>query len=408
MTTKQPFDLVIIGGGLAGATLALALANQPLKIAVVEAKDEIAPHSSPDERALALTFASALIFKHLNLWPAISAKATPIHRVHVSDTQHFHQVRMTAAELNTPALGYVTLAQTLLTTLQTQARQNPNITWICPAQLQHVERRNTGYDLQLSTAHGNHSLHARLLIAADGSDSVTRRCLGINITQQESTQMALTCRVKAAEHHGIAFERFSASSILAALPLANQERVVIWTLPEREAKQLLQLDAGDFQKKLQHAWGYRLGRISEVFSRRAFPLHSMQANQTVLPGAVLLGNAAHTLHPVAAQGFNLTLGDIATLAEVITDALATGKNPGDLSVLEVYQQRRHLEQKQLKWGTDGLVTLFSSTLFPAIVSRNIGLFGLTMLPPLRRAFAKKAMGLLGRLPKLVSGTPLTS
>ncbi len=402
MRQENTFDLVIVGGGLAGASLALALVDQPLKIAVIEAKDEL----RPDDRALALSFSSALILKNIGIWTAIAPQATPILSVHVSDANHFNRVRMTAAELNTPALGYVILAQAILNHVQQQVRQRSEITWICPAQLQAAQRSDSGYELQLATAQGDRTVHTRLLVAADGSDSPTRQCLGITTSQQEYPEMAVSCRITAAEHHGVAFERFSPAGILAALPVAPQERVVIWTVPRAKAEQLLQMDSQAFQETLQQAWGYRLGAIRQVMSRRAFPLRSMKANQSILPGALLLGNAAHTLHPVAAQGFNLTLRDIAVLAEVIANAVSAGKNPGDLSVLEEYQQRRSAEQQQLLWATDGLVSLFSSTWLPFVLGRNMGLLGLTVLPPLKRVFAKKAMGLSGALPKLVRGVAL--
>ncbi len=397
------YDVLIVGGGLVGITLALALANQPIKVGIIESTDinKIATNRKEEGPALALSKASCNIFNTLGLADNIQSVATAIKSVHVSSAQHFGITQFWAKDLHMEALGQVIPAPSLLNALRTAVLKKNHIDLISPAQLAYLQRSHTGYNVTIKTAAGESLLSTRLLVAADGSESLVRRLLGITVKTWDHDQVALmaTLKVSGNSPH-MAYERFSKLGPLAALPLPDHQYALVWVLETAHAQLLHSQPDAKFLQELQRAWGYRLGRLLEVAHRRAVPLRSLCALQQITPGAVLLGNAAHTLHPIAAQGLNLSLRDTAALAQVIVEAIAVGQDLASLTVLEKYLAWRQPEQMRVLHFTHALNNIFSSTLLPVKLTRNLGLCSLGMASPVKHWLAKQAMGLSGNLPKL--------
>ncbi|HVV68105.1 MAG TPA: FAD-dependent monooxygenase [Gammaproteobacteria bacterium] len=400
----EKYDVLVIGGGLVGATLALALADQPIKIGIVESSNIYQSTNQKNQPALALSKASVNILSTLGLSVALQAVATTINTVHVSSVGQLGQTRISAADIRLDSLGQVIPAQSLLTVLRDAVRKKSHIKWLSPAHLQHLERTDTGYRVAVKMGEDVTTLDTNLLVAADGSDSLVRNLLGIAVKTWNPLQTALTAILTTSQpHQGIAYERFAQSGPLAALPLPGQQYALVWVLSTAQSQKLYQQDDAAFLRGLQQAWGYRLGRILQVENRQALKLHSLCALQQVAPGAVLLGNAAHTLHPIAAQGLNLSLRDTAALAQILIEAIKAGQNPGALMVLEKYRAWREPEQTRVLRFTEALNNIFSSTFLPVKLARNAGLCGLGMMSPIRNMLAKQAIGLSGKMPKLICG-----
>ncbi len=404
---NRSFDVLIVGGGLVGISLALALANQPIKIGIVEAKDPASLLAGDDDRALALALGGCRIFETMGLWSKIKNKATPIEQIHVSDRGRFGATRFSAAEQGFPAFGYVVSAHALMQILNKELQAHPHIAWIAPAKLQKLHYQNDHHTVTLQSQNEPQQLTAQLIIGADGSHSAVRNFLKLPVDTWDYGQSAIFTRVTLTRsHHNIAYERFTETGPLAMLPLADQQSAVVWTVPSEKADEFVQMDDAVFLTQLQKKFGYRLGRLHQIEKRRVFPLHLLQCKQPIAPGAVLIGNAAHTLHPIAAQGFNLGLRDAAILAQIITDAAAAKQNLGALTLLKKYQQWRHNDQRQIVRFTHGIVRLFSNEIFPLTIARNLGLLGLDVAPFAKQFFTRRTMGLAGRLSKLACGVGL--
>lgn len=399
------FDVLIIGGGVVGNALALALAHTPLKIGVVEAQPQSAENMaepSRDERAIALTNASIRIFESLKIWENIKPYATPIHQVHVSDAGHFGSTKFSATDLGFSTFGYVVPAHILTDSLQAQVLSAAQLTPIYSAKLEALTAHQIGYSVQIRLPDETRTLYARLLVGADGAQSLTRKLLNLSVKQVDYHQMALVAKVRVSKPHaGVAYERFTPAGPLAALPISDHHFVIIWTGPTRQMEQQQELSDEALQSKLQKMWGYRLGRILSIETRQTFPLRSVFAENQVCPGAILLGNAAHTLHPVAAQGLNLSLKDMAVLVDKMLEAISLHQDPTRFALLETYMETRQKDQKSVMRFTNNLLQLFSQELSPIVFARNAGLSSLNILPFAKKMFVKRAMGLAGRLPSLM-------
>ncbi|MDH3647926.1 MAG: 2-octaprenyl-6-methoxyphenyl hydroxylase [Gammaproteobacteria bacterium] len=397
-------DILIVGGGMVGASLAAALGPLSYSVTVVEASPPRDPgQPSYDDRATALSWGSRRILETLGLWEELEPAATAIHDIHVSDRGQFGVTRLSHREQNVPALGYVVENRALGKVLW-RAMEQARTDVLCPASVESVTTVAEHADVTARHEDGTVSrCRARLLVVADGARSATRDMLGADSTVTDYMQTALITNITPERfHEHVAYERFTATGPLALLPLSNGRCSVVWTLSPQRAAEVGNMDDKSFLAALQNEFGHRLGRFQKVGSRHSYPLSLVQATQITGQRNVLIGNAAHGLHPVAGQGFNLGLRDVATLADVIADAT----DPGSASTLGCYGQWRKEDHRRVISFTDGLVRLFTSDLPPLRLARGAGLIALDLLAAPRSILARQSMGVSGRLPRLARGVPL--
>jgi 2-octaprenyl-6-methoxyphenol hydroxylase len=416
----EPYDVLIVGGGLIGASLAQALSGLGLSIALVEAAPFYkGPGLGPDDaRAIALAYGTRRIFEGLGLWGRLREQVAPIRKVHVSERGRLGMVRLDAASQGLDALGYVVPAGVLGRVLAEAMRERQKVALWCPAALKGFTPHPDLAQVDIQTPQGTQRLQARLVVGAEGGRSALRQLTGIAIDRQDYGASAIASTVTPGRpHEGVAFERFTDTGPLALLPLTADPRgedrggercAVIWTVPRHQADQVLALNDRAFLGLLQERFGGRLGRLTRVGVRQAYPLVLVRAREQVRARLVLIGNAAHALHPVAGQGFNLGLRDVAALAEVLRGAIHAGRDPGDLELLRCYAAWRRRDQAQTIALTDGLARLFCNGFAPLVLTRNLGLLALDLFAPAKQAFARRAMGLSGHLPRLARGLGLSS
>jgi 2-octaprenyl-6-methoxyphenol hydroxylase len=408
-TDVVDFDVIIAGGGMVGGSLAVALASLQLKTLVVEATPPTdASQPSYDDRATAISESSRRILEGIGCWSALAGVAAPIREIHVSERGAFGAARLRAAEHGMRTLGHVVENRALGAALWERIRAEPALASWSPATVVGLTQDETAVHVSVSRANGPPAqVSARLLVAADGANSPTRAMAGIQHDLQEYGQVAVIANVTPAlDHAGTAFERFTPSGPLAVLPLTRGRVTIVWTLPPAEAKEAMSLDDAGFLAALQSAFGYRLGAFRKVGGRATYPLSLVQARAWHAGRVVLAGNAAHGIHPVAGQGFNLGLRDAAALAELIA-ARGPGSDPGATWLREEYAQWRESDRARTVRDTDGLVQVFTSELGPLRAGRRLGLVGLDLIPPARGALVRRGMGLVGRLPRLALGQPLS-
>ncbi|NOX75028.1 MAG: 2-octaprenyl-6-methoxyphenyl hydroxylase [Gammaproteobacteria bacterium] len=419
-SNNTDYDLIIVGGGLAGVSLAISLAQQPLRVALIEAHPfRTGAPPSYDDRGIALSYGSRRIFEGLGLWPELTPRVTPIHHIHVSDQGRFGFTRLESAQEHVDALGYVATARTLGEVLIAQLAQVSNLDLISPAQLIELKLGND-HATAIIEHQGDkqgllQSLTASLVVAADGGHSAVRQQLDIRTTQRDYGQTAIVANISTqCPHDNRAFERFTRHGPLALLPLDSDKSseapdhrcALVWTRSPADAERLLAASETDFLSELQQCFGQRLGRLEKVGQRHSYPLKLIRAREQVRARLALIGNAAHTLHPIAGQGFNLGLRDVATLAQVIVDAHRAGENIGALSTLEPYAQWRQRDHRKVIGFTHALVRSFSNRFPPLALARNTGLLATDLLPPLKHSLARHSMGLAGKLPRLARGLAL--
>lgn len=408
MSTAVADEVIIVGGGLVGASLACALATAGVRVAVIEAfPPEAEAQPSFDERQIALAPATRRIFEALELWPAIAMEASPIREIHVSDRGGFGITRMSAAEEGLDALGHILPSRRLGAVLFQRLRALPEITLYCPAKAHEVTIDETRATVRIESEQGVRRLDAPLLAVCDGARSRVRERLGIRLWERPYKQVAIIANVTPERNPcGRAYERFLQGGPIGVLPAGGGRCAVIWTVPAEEADAVLALDEQAFLARLQAAFGYRLGRFLATSKRSAYPLSALSAERCATQRTLLIGSAAHTLHPVAGQGFNLAMRDVAVLAELVADAWLAGDDPGAAQLLERYQRLRGGDYRRTLTFTDGLVRIFSNRLPGLTMARNLGLLLLELFPESRQVLMRQAMGRSGWLPRLARGLPL--
>ncbi len=405
------YDIVIAGGGMIGTSLALALAPLGLKVAVVEAVErQAATQPSFDDRTTALSRSTQRMFTAMGLWPQIVAASTPIASIHVSDQGRFGFSHIDAEEQGVEALGYVVVNRVLGSVLQDALDSATGIDVLCPARISGVAIAPDAVTVTVAKKDDKKTtLRAALLVAADGANSAVREMLGITASKDHYGQRAVIGNVLSERPvDNVAYERFTEQGPLAVLPITEGRAGFIWTVSEDDAERVMNLDDAEFLAELQREFGYRLGEFSRVGKRAAYPLILSKAMRLTATRSVLIGNSAHGLHPVSAQGFNLGMRDVAAIVDCIADAQAgdIDFDPGNAAMLERYAEWRRADQKKLVRFTDGLVKLFGSRRRPLRALRNVGMLGFDLIPGVRSVFAKHTMGLAGQLPRLSRGVPL--
>ena len=405
MPDDSTFDVVIAGGGMVGASLAVALAALPLRVLVVEARPPTdAAQPSYDDRATAVSESSRRILDGIGCWPRLAPAAAPIRAVHVSERGAFGATRLRAADHDLDSFGYVLENRVIGRTLWESIEAAEGTAAWAPATVAGLEQCEGHIDVLIDRGDSAPvAVAAKLLVAADGAGSPVRNMAGIAHQVRDYGQSAVIANVTpAVDPAGTAFERFTPSGPLAVLPLTERRATIVWTLsPELAVAQAEKSDAG-FLAALQEAFGYRLGVFRKVGPRACYPLSLVRSEAWHAGRVVLVGNAAHGIHPVAGQGFNLGLRDVAVLAELV----ARGGDPGASELLEEYAEWREEDRARTVRDTDGLVQLFTSDFAPLRAGRRLGLVGLDLLPAARAAVARRGMGLGGRLPRLALGRPL--
>lgn len=408
MAAKEEFDLLIVGGGLVGASLAAALAPLPLKLAVVEAVP-FGGRGQPsfDDRSTALSEGSRRIYQSMGVWPGIGPEASPIKHIQVSDRGRLGATRLHADEAGVEALGWVTPNQLIGKALVDFIAARHNITIYAPAKLRSFSASAEGVEAVVE-ADEPETLRAKLLIAADGAQSEVRKQLGIGAGKTDYGQTAVVCNVRVERPEAdTAYERFADDGPVALLPQGGDRYGFVQVVATDAAPTLLALDDAGFGAQAAEKFGGRMGAFVQVGKRVSYPLSMVQAEAQQAARTLIIGNAAHALHPIAGQGFNLSLRDVAMLAEVLADAHHSGENIGAPEVLARYVDARRGDQRGTAMFTDLLNRIFANPLTGVAWGRNAGLLALELMPTARRTLLKHNMGLGGRLPKLARGLPLT-
>ncbi|MCG8080632.1 MAG: 2-octaprenyl-6-methoxyphenyl hydroxylase [Candidatus Thiodiazotropha taylori] len=401
-------DILIVGGGMVGASLAHALSGHGYKIGVIEAWP-LSSSSQPsyDDRVIALSWGSRLILQAMGVWHGIETVAQPILDIHISDRGHFGFTRLNHHQEGVDALGYVVTAKSLGNALLRELDQRQDVELICPAQLKSFAVSDNGVEARIEQDGHEKRINARLLVAADGGDSLVRRFLSIPLKEKSYGQTAIIANLSCdREHQSVAYERFTDTGPLALLPMTDERLSMVWTAEDHQVAELMGLSDQAFLDRLQDRFGYRLGRLERLGKRVAYPLRLRQAAEQVRPRIALIGNAAHAIHPVTGQGFNLGLRDVAGLADLLVEAAQHGRDPGDLELLNEYRQWRERDQNRVAAITDSLARLFANPFGPLRLMRNLGLVGLDLMPGLKHQVARQFMGLNGRLSKLGRGVSL--
>jgi len=392
------YDVLIAGGGLVGASLAIALDGGGLRVALAEA---VAPRAdlmpSYDERNLALAGASVNALRALDVLDA-AAPAQPIERIHVSRRGDFGSVRLEAKDMGLAAFGATIPARELGNALLRRLDRCNGLARLAPAELIAVGTHASHAAVRLRTPDGERDVQTRLLVGADGTESFVRRTLGIDVERHDYGQSAFVTTLTLDKPlDGAAYERFTDSGPVALLPLGGNRAGLVLSVPTAEAPRIGALDDDAFVAFVHERFGWRAGRFSRPGKRKAFPLARALASRTTAQRIVLVGNAAQTVHPIGAQGFNLGLRDALTLAELLRGPNA---DPGDSALLDAYVSRRAADRDATTRFSDDLVRLMTNDFAPLRLVRSLGFHALDRIAPLKRRFALRGMGFRGDTPLL--------
>ena len=430
LSPNKHYDVIIVGGGMVGASLAIALipltkAPYNLKVCVVDAFDHNVEgkggvdQPSYDDRSIALSHGSSLIFKGMGLWDKLQSKTSPIKQIHVSDRGHFGATRITAEKENVPSLGYLVeskvLGQQLYKTLS-DSDLGHGIDLIIPASVVGIKQENDdSVSIELKQGDDSINLTARLLVAADGTNSKVRELSGIQTTVSDYKQSAIIANVSTQKpHKGQAYERFTENGPIALLPMTGNRSSLVWT--HRTDKGTADIDAvmamqvEEFLHQLDQAFGFRLGNFTKVGKRSAYPLSLVTADKNTTYRTVIIGNASHTLHPVAGQGLNLALRDVAVLSDLLAGLISTKGTLNTIKsiaeLLVVYEELRADDLKNTIRYTDALVRIFSNDNSVLGHARAGGLLAVDRISPMREWISQQSMGIKYRQSRLSRGLTL--
>jgi len=391
-----------------GASLSLALAEQPIKILLLDAKPLLlTANPQHDIRTVALSHSSRAILKSLNVWQHLSEFSTPIKQIHVSNKGHFGFTRLHADDHGVDIMGAVVPMQRIQIAINKSLSDQANLTILSSATVKNYDALSK--QILIETENQELMFTADLIIAADGAQSKMRELLNFEVITKNYQQDAIVATIDFTKKNSdyVAYERFVDDHLLALLPTSQQSSSLIFTTENRKTNQLMALSDAEFLNVLQSEFGYRLGRLYGITQRFSFPLQLIYSEQQYQENVLLLGNAAHTLHPIAGQGFNLGLRDTACLAQVLADAIKQQQPINDCELLQRYVNWRAKDQERCIRFTHNTVNLFSQPWSALSVARNLGLIAIDILPGFKRRFANRAMGYYGRAAKLTTGNPIS-
>ena len=384
-------DVVIVGAGMVGLTLANLLSKQGKSLAIIDRNipQEFDTTQPYDARVTAVSPGSQAIFEHVNAWLSMQAKRiTPFNRMVVWDAVEGAKINFSASDIQHENLGHIVENLVIQTSLHEALQPQTNINWFVPVVIGNVLTREDHIEVVLDN---DQVLTAKLLVGADGRRSSVRKFANINYSEKSYQQQGIVARVQTEHpHEDTAWQRFLSTGPLALLPLNNGECSIVWSVNDEEANELMELGEHEFAQAIAKASGLHLGNISLCSKRATFPLVSGQAESMVQPRIALVGDAAHALHPLAGQGANLGFTDAAILAEVLAQ---TERDIGSVKVLRKYERARVGETQVMQRAMDAFVAAFSSTSTPVITARNYALNAANRIQPIKKYFMKQAMGL---------------
>lgn len=392
-------DLVIVGGGIVGTTLASALKNSGIKVVIIEARPlELA---AAKRQAYAFSLLSGRIYEGIGVWQQIFPKIAKFSQIRLSDADYNQVVRFQTQDLNNKYLGYVAEHNVVLTALQKFITGCDNVSWLCPAEVTKVEYQDSLATVKVNIDGVEKLIKTKLVVGADGARSRIRQWAGIKTRGWKYWQSCVAFTIKhTAPQNDIAFERFWSTGPMGVLPLPGNRCQVVWTNPHAQAKDLQEMDKQEFLDKLSHYTGGLLGKLELASDRFLFPVQLMQCDRYVQSRLALIGDAAHCCHPVGGQGLNLGIRDAASLAQIIQEAHLQKEDIGSLNTLKHYENWRKQENLAILGFTDFLDRAFSNSWLPLVILRRLGLWVLQYVQPLKIFALKLMTGLKGRTPKL--------
>jgi len=410
-TASQNAEVLIIGGGLVGATLAIALGQAGVETAVVDTQDpQDGLDAGFDGRASAIALATKRVLQGLKIWPALEKDAAPIKDIRVSEAESLFFLHYNHKEAGDEPFGYMVENRNMRKALFHRLRELDTVRLYAPDAIKSLERRNGGVNAGLVSGA---KINARLAVGCDGRASKTRESAGIAVTNWSYKQSGIVCTVRHEHCHDfVANEHFLAAGPFAILPLMGDANnpghcsSLVWTERSRLAPSIMALEDAEFLAELKSRFGDFLGELEVIGPKWCYPLSLQFAERTIDKRLALAGDAAHAMHPIAGQGLNMGLRDVAALAEVVLDARRLGLDIGEGSVLERYQRWRRFDNILMLGMTDGLNRLFSNDIKPLRLARDLGMAAVNQLPPLKKFFMRHAMGLVGDLPRLMRNRPL--
>lgn len=408
MQPKCDYDVTIVGGGMAGAALACSLSGKGLKIAVIESILFSAPEQpSYDDRGITLSLSSKRIFSGLKLWHKVEQYANPIEKIHVSEQGSFATVRLNAKDVNLSSLAFVVPAKHLGQCLIEQVQESDDIDYLCPAEFQGVELLSDHSLIEIKQANESIRFSSSLLVAADGSFSSIRQQAGLATRVKDYGQTAIVSNISFQKSlNNTAYERFTKHGPLAILPLRGNDAVCVYTVERNNSSYYMQCDEEVYAQQILKELGRRLGNIEKLGKRRSYPLRLVECTEQVKRGLIVLGNAAHTIHPNAAQGFNLALRDVAGLAECILKLKENNQSLSSESLQQDYLAMRETDQNNVIQFSDTLAELFyNDSRFKKLI-RFLVMTGFEKIPFAKRELITRGMGITSTQPKLVRGLSL--
>lgn len=406
---KQHYDIIIVGGGLVGTSLVCALQKQGLSIAVLEKSlPSSLTDAKTDGRPISLAHTSQVILNTLGIWSQLAELASPIQTVHVSTQGAFGTTQFHANDFGLSALGYVLPFAMLQQSLYQAAAGMSDVDFICCTEIKKLVTNNEGVNIQFTANNKQHTLSAKLLVAADGTHSICRQLLTIPVREKNLDDRVLTAILTLKQpHQFMAFERFTKNGTLALLPMwENNQYRFVWTSKNTVIEKALKWESAELLQFINSSFGGRICGIKEVKVNGHFPIKMVIAKQQTKPSSILLGNAAHTIYPIAAQGFNLGLRDVSALADLIAEAVENQTEINAPELLQRYQQWRESDQNKTIGLTNRISLLFDFDIPLVNRARGFGLLALDIIPIAKRQFASRLLGRQSKLPRLSRGIPL--